>query len=156
MVVAVTGTPPSPRDRHVAVVWGSSFYVFAGFDGTSRVNDFHEFSFGSNSWAPVRALSGVAPTPRHSHSAVVYKDSFYVFGGYDGSYRCDFHEFNFTTCAWSGLASDGSAAASLLFLQDSPGFCWILLLAGGCRARGIAPRASCTITPCTSSAGAAH
>ena len=28
-----SGTPPSPRDRHVAVVWGGSFYVVCGFDG---------------------------------------------------------------------------------------------------------------------------
>ncbi|KAH8090031.1 galactose oxidase [Aureococcus anophagefferens] len=107
LVVPASGSPPTPRDRHVAVVWGSSFYVFAGFDGTSRVNDFHEFSFGSSSWAPVRALSGLAPSPRHSHAAVVYHDSLYVFGGYDGSYRCDFHEFNFVTCAWSPITSDG-------------------------------------------------
>ena len=34
---------------------------------------------------PVRALSGLPPSPRHSHAAVVHRDSFYVFGGYDGS-----------------------------------------------------------------------
>ena len=37
LVVPASGSPPTPRDRHVAVVWGSSFYVFAGFDGTSRI-----------------------------------------------------------------------------------------------------------------------
>ena len=40
--------PPSPRDRHVAVVYNNSFYVFGGFDGTSRVNDFYEYSFDLN------------------------------------------------------------------------------------------------------------
>ena len=58
------GVPPSPRDRHVAAVYGNSFYVFAGFDGTSRVNDFHEYSFDTHQWAPVGLLSGVAPSPR--------------------------------------------------------------------------------------------
>ncbi|KAJ8610230.1 hypothetical protein CTAYLR_008520 [Chrysophaeum taylorii] len=107
LVRPASGAAPSPRDRHVAVVWGSSFFVFGGFDGTSRVNDFHEFSFASSSWAPVRALSGLAPSPRHSHAAVVHEDSMYVFGGYDGSYRCDFHEFNFVTCSWAPVANEG-------------------------------------------------
>ena len=102
-----SGTPPSPRDRHVAVVWGGSFYVFAGFDGTSRVNDFHEFAVAERAWSPVRALSGLPPSPRHSHAAVVHRDSFYVFGGYDGSYRCDFHEFNFVTRAWAPITGEG-------------------------------------------------
>lgn len=44
-VVAASGAPPSPRDRHVAVVYKDSFYVFAGFDGNSRVNDFIEYNF---------------------------------------------------------------------------------------------------------------
>lgn len=44
-VVTASGPPPSPRDRHVAVVYKDSFYVFAGFDGSSRVNDFIEYNF---------------------------------------------------------------------------------------------------------------
>lgn len=65
-------------------------------------------------------VAGMPPTPRHSHAAVVYgkcgrvtclrtvdsksspnggavsvDKSMYCFGGYDGSYRNDFHEFNF-------------------------------------------------------------
>lgn len=40
--------PPSPRDRHVAVVYENSFFVFGGFDGNSRVNDFYEYSFDTN------------------------------------------------------------------------------------------------------------
>ena len=36
--------PPSPRDRHVAVMYKRSLYVFGGFDGSSRVNDFYEFN----------------------------------------------------------------------------------------------------------------
>jgi len=46
---------------------------------------------------------GSTPTPRHSHSAVVYEDSMYVFGGYDGHYRNDFYRFNFTTHQWTQI-----------------------------------------------------
>eukprot|EP00611_Tribonema_gayanum_P011636 TRINITY_DN2194_c0_g1_i1.p1 TRINITY_DN2194_c0_g1~~TRINITY_DN2194_c0_g1_i1.p1 ORF type:complete len:519 (-),score=118.16 TRINITY_DN2194_c0_g1_i1:962-2518(-) len=106
-IVSASGTPPSPRDRHTGVIHGSSFYVFAGFDGAQRVNDFFAFNFGESKWSPVQVLSGVAPSPRHSHAAVVYGSSMFVFGGYDGSYRSDFHEYNFATCGWSLVSAAG-------------------------------------------------
>jgi len=107
LVPVVGGAPPSPRDRHTAVVHKDSFYVFGGFDGTSRVQDFHQYSFTSETWAPVAALRGVAPSPRHSHATVVHGSSMYCFGGYDGSYRNDFHAFNFETGCWSQVTSAG-------------------------------------------------
>jgi len=112
-----TGTPPSPRDRHVSIVHDNTFYVFGGFDGTSRVNDFYAFDLSSyhnasspstnnaNScqyWRKIRpSQHNTPPSPRHSHSAVVYKDCMYIFGGYDGSYRSDFQSFNFRTRRWN-------------------------------------------------------
>ena len=105
------GTPPTPRDRLAAGVYNDNFYVFGGFDGTSRVNDFHEYNFQTATWRQIpfnfRGNSESPPTPRHSHSAVVYKDSFYVFGGYDGSYRSDFHEYNFQTQMWRSIPPRG-------------------------------------------------
>jgi hypothetical protein len=47
------------------------------------------------------------PSPRHSHSAVVYNDSMFVFGGYDGSYRSDFHEFDFIHFSWRPVFASG-------------------------------------------------
>jgi len=84
---ATSGNPPSPRDRHVAVAYNNNFYVFGGFDGTSRVNDFFSFDFSSMTWREVPVLSGQPPSPRHSHAAVVHNHSMWVFGGYDGSYK---------------------------------------------------------------------
>jgi N-acetylneuraminic acid mutarotase len=102
-VVPPTGQVPPPRDRHVSVVFGDSFYVFGGFDGVTRVNDFYEYNFVRESWAPVLvgAGSGPPPSPRHSHGAVIYGHSMFCFGGYDGSYRSDFHAFSFATNTWS-------------------------------------------------------
>ena len=40
--VPPAGILPAPRDRHVSVVYGDAFYVFGGFDGATRVNDFFE------------------------------------------------------------------------------------------------------------------
>lgn len=143
-VVTATGQVPSPRDRHTAVAHGSTFYVFGGFDGTSRVSDLYGFDVDLMAWREVRprmtttanaALNYVAaenllqphpvlgienergailhpqfhppPSPRHSHAAVVYKHCMYVFGGYDGSYRSDFHKFDFDQLAWKPVPASG-------------------------------------------------
>lgn len=87
MPAAHSGHPPSPRDRHSSVVYGTSFYVFGGFDGTSRTNDFYGFDFSSMCWNPVRFRNGRPPSERHSHAAVIHDNCMYVFGGYDGSYK---------------------------------------------------------------------
>jgi hypothetical protein len=40
------GQPPGHRFCHVAVVHNESMYVFGGYDGSNRLNDFVEFHFG--------------------------------------------------------------------------------------------------------------
>jgi len=99
--------PPSPRDRHVAFAFGNSFYVHGGFDGTSRVSDFWRFDFSSMTWREVMVLDGRSPSPRHSHAAIVHNHSFYCFGGYDGSYKSDLHEFNFDSSEWTAVQASG-------------------------------------------------
>jgi hypothetical protein len=84
---AHSGMPPSPRDRHVSVVHGNTLYIFGGFDGTSRTNDFYGFDFSSMTWREIVPRTGSPPSERHSHASVVYGNSMYVFGGYDGSYK---------------------------------------------------------------------
>lgn len=99
--LVAASNPPSARDRHSAVIHENKFVVFGGFDGVQRVNDMYGFDLETNQWTPETASDGVPPTPRHSHSAVKWRDSLFIFGGYDGSYRSDFHEFNFSTSKWS-------------------------------------------------------
>lgn len=72
---------PSPRDRHVATVFDNSLYIFGGFDGLARVNDLHAFDLVRGEWQSVPVTAGMPPTPRHSHAAVVYQNSMFVFGG---------------------------------------------------------------------------
>ena len=38
--VRARGVLPSPRDRHIAVVWRKSLFVFGGFDGSSIIQYF--------------------------------------------------------------------------------------------------------------------
>jgi len=97
------GSPPTPRDRHCAVVHNNSFYIFGGFDGAARVNDFHRYDITYGTWSRIlpNINAPTLPTPRHSHSAVVHNDTMYVFGGYDGSYRCDLFAYDFGTNVWT-------------------------------------------------------
>lgn len=83
--------PPSPRDRHVAFAYGNSIFVHGGFDGIARVADFWSFDLSSMTWREVTVLAGGGgggrpPSPRHSHSASVYRHSLWIYGGYDGAY----------------------------------------------------------------------
>jgi hypothetical protein len=105
----IRGQPPSPRDRHCAVVYKDAFYVFGGFDGSARVNDFYKYDIMEQEWTRIvpNEEDFTLPTCRHSHSAVVHKDSMWVFGGYDGSYRCDLYEYNFLTNIWTVVDTGG-------------------------------------------------
>eukprot|EP01031_Cornospumella_fuschlensis_P037260 gene37260-45234_t len=114
---------PCARDRHVAVVYEDSLYIFGGFDGTSRVNDLHRYNFITNTWYdlnpppphahahtnPPHTYEAPTPSPRHSHSAVVYRDSMYVFGGYDGAYKNDFHALAFASNSWRPVGGGTTA-----------------------------------------------
>jgi len=96
--------PPSAWDRHVSIIYKESIYIFGGYDGFNWVNDFFEYNITSNSWQEVLCSGrGNPPTPRHSHSAVVYNEYMYVFGGYDGKYKNDLFKFSFLTNEWTEI-----------------------------------------------------
>lgn len=96
--------PPSSRERHVAVVHDRSIFIFAGYDGVNRLNDFYEFNTDNNTWQEViYSGSGLPPSARHSSCAVVADGSMYVFGGYDGNCKSDLHRFNFETNTWNEI-----------------------------------------------------
>jgi len=91
---------PCRRSLHACAVWGSSMYVFGGYDGIDRVNDFHVLNFPTAQWDRVESR-GVPPKPRDRHTAVVYGGAFYIFGGFDGKIRVnDFHAFKFDSQEW--------------------------------------------------------
>jgi hypothetical protein len=97
------GTPPSARSLHAAALLNGVMYVFGGYDGVSRVNTFHAFSFAEKRWSPVlpSATSASPPSPRDRHVAFSFGNSFYVHGGFDGTSRVsDFWGFDFSSMTW--------------------------------------------------------
>jgi len=95
--VRVTGTPPSPRGGHTAVVYGDTMFAFGGKSGRSPFNDLCGFSFERGNWERVQ-VSSTTPAPRCAHVCIVYGRSLFVFGGYDGRrYFDDCFELSFET-----------------------------------------------------------
>lgn len=79
-------------------------FIFGGYDGINRLNDFYEFNCENNTWQEViYSGSGLPPSPRHSMCAIVYDGNMFVFAGYDGFCRSELHRFNFETNTWSEI-----------------------------------------------------
>ena len=70
------------------------------------LNDLITYDCQNNSWS--RALNGSSPTPRYHHTACVYNQSMFVFGGYTGdlnsnsnlSNKNDLYEYRFGSGTW--------------------------------------------------------
>lgn len=120
------GTPPIARDSHVSVVHGQSMYVFGGSSG-SAMNDLHELQLPSSAntparWRRVNTLSRAdQPKHRFCHVGVVYSDSLFVFGGYDGSERLnDFIRFDFAVYDLSFEVPPSTIIADFRALINDP------------------------------------
>jgi len=94
---------PCQRSLHVAATTDEKLYIFGGYDGENRVNDFYEFCFKRRRWRKIHGI-GVPPSPRDRHCGCVYEGSFYVFAGFDGTSRVnDFHRYNFRENRWEEI-----------------------------------------------------
>lgn len=95
--VIAQGEPPSYRDFHSATTLGHRMYIFGGrgdlngpYHSQEEVycSDIMYLDTFTGRWhRPV--TSGNVPMGRRSHSAFVYQDYLYIFGGYNG--LCDEH-----------------------------------------------------------------
>ncbi|XP_029457371.1 host cell factor 2 isoform X2 [Rhinatrema bivittatum] len=119
------GAPPCPRLGHSFTLHGNKCYLFGGLANESEdsnnnvpryLNDFYELDLRPGSgvvgWN-IPATKGTLPSPRESHTAVVYckKDSgkpkLYVFGGMCGRRLGDFWELDIETMSWSRPETKG-------------------------------------------------
>ena len=99
----IVGTVPCNRSCPSWATYKHSMFVFGGYDGVHRMNDFFEFDLKLKVWRPV-IFTGPGPAPRYFHSSVVYGDYLYLFGGYSGSERLqDLYQFSFEKNCWSCL-----------------------------------------------------
>jgi len=95
------------RSKQTLVSWGDGLYIFGGDNGKRMLNDFLVFHIGEGSWARV-VYTGAPPAPRYHHSAVVFNNSMFIFGGYTGDINSnsnlhnknDLFEYKFKSSQW--------------------------------------------------------
>jgi len=103
---------PQGRLCHSGVVHDDKMYVYGGHITQPSSEFFHdvkqdmyEYSFGTREWAIV---PGTIAPKRTEHSAVVWKDSMIIFGGYSGvGYENSVFSYNYRTREWTLLDAKG-------------------------------------------------
>ncbi|KKF95900.1 hypothetical protein CFO_g1740 [Ceratocystis platani] len=101
---------------------GKKLVVFGGGDGPAYYNDVYVLDTTNFRWSKPRIVSDMVPSKRRAHTACLYKNGLYVFGGGDGVralneiWRLDVSDM--TKMSWSLIYSpeafsqrDTSAAA---------------------------------------------
>jgi len=107
-LIETTGDAFSRRSALTALVHKNKLFTFGGWNGFSRTwyNDLHVFNFDTREWRAINP-SGTLPVRRTSHSAVVYGNKMYVFGGFSGEeYLNDLHEFDIETETWTEISHE--------------------------------------------------
>ena len=85
-LVKSKGDLPITRDEHTAVIYDneSSMIVFGGFCNGSRTNELIKYLFQENRWVKLTIPAEIEqPCPRSGHTACIYENAMYVFGGKD-------------------------------------------------------------------------
>ena len=110
--VPVVNRAPCQRSLHTGVVLDNCLYIFGGYDGVQRTNDFCRLNFTTMEWSVIENTEHT-PSPRDRHVSVVYGKCVYINGGYDGYNRVnDFYEYNVKNGLWREVQSTGNPPSS--------------------------------------------
>lgn len=116
--IETTGQPPSYRDFHTATILNNRMYIFGGRG--DRHSPYHSqeeiycpqivyLDLVTRRWMTPNT-TGTVPVGRRSHSAFVYNDLLYIFGGYNGILDQHFNDlycFDPTALRWSLIKTRG-------------------------------------------------
>ncbi|XP_023936479.2 kelch domain-containing protein 3 [Bicyclus anynana] len=112
------GTPPSHRDFHTAVAYNERMYIYGGRgDMNNPYNSDQDIycplvyylDTATETWVNVSAR-GTWPIGRRSHSAWIYKDHMYIFGGLNAKRKKhfnDLHRYSLKGNYWEKLTVQG-------------------------------------------------
>ncbi|CAF0828638.1 unnamed protein product [Rotaria sordida] len=89
------------RSDHSAVIYNSSMYIFGGLD-EYRYNNLFKFDFDTHIRTEIKAKDeSKLSLKRCKHSACIYDNMMYIFGGCGKCNDC--HSFDFRTLEWTEL-----------------------------------------------------
>ncbi|KDO24144.1 hypothetical protein SPRG_10571 [Saprolegnia parasitica CBS 223.65] len=113
-----TGQIPSGRFGHSGAVHEASkrLVIFGGWDGRDTLDDLYEYHLETGVWA-VMKTTGKSPPHRYRHTAVIYEDSMFVFGGVDKAHSRfnDLQRLDLVTNTWSEVYTSGYVPSSRTF-----------------------------------------
>ncbi|KAI1435546.1 galactose oxidase [Xylaria sp. CBS 124048] len=81
----VTGDIPTPLRAMTCTAVGKKLVLFGGGDGPTYYNDVYVLDTVNFKWHKPRIIGDQAPSVRGAHTACLYKNGIYVFGGGDGN-----------------------------------------------------------------------
>ncbi|OMJ68853.1 hypothetical protein SteCoe_33574 [Stentor coeruleus] len=102
---------PPPLDSHTACLYedGTAAWmiVYGGYAAGERSSNVYTFNLNSEKWKQAQTSRG--PEGRSNHSAVIYKDHMYVFGGTneEGEKLSDFWKLDLRTNHWEDIKGKG-------------------------------------------------
>jgi len=102
--------PPPARQAHTAVVYDDGMYVFGGERSAYEYSDLWKYTFATDSWEFQFTANSSAALGRHDHSAVVFGDAMYVYGGRSPAPLGDMWKYNFVTMTWTEMPSNHGMA----------------------------------------------
>lgn len=112
------GSVPSRRFGHSGAIHDASkqLVVFGGWDGKDTLNDLYCFSLENQEWKK-SDTTGTPPPHRYRHTAVIFKNSMFVFGGVDKQH-CrynDLQRLDLRNNVWSEVCTTGYIPSSRTF-----------------------------------------
>lgn len=99
--------------EHTSVVYKNTMFTFGGngglVDNYSNLVLTYPLPFKPENYITTHESLPGAPQARSAHSAVVYQNEMYIFGGWNGHESLnDFHSLNLDTMQWRQIQSEGS------------------------------------------------
>lgn len=113
------------RELQSLALYGDTIYAFGGRKGTAVFNDVYSYNVGDNAWSMVAVAAGPSPEARWGHSAVIYKDTMFVFGGFTalGTLSAETWGFDLVKHEWMDLTPVTSPTArfshTVALIEDS-------------------------------------
>jgi N-acetylneuraminic acid mutarotase len=97
---------------HTASIFGEKIVIFGGFKNKDYQNEIYMYNTNTNVWEWIKyPESSKLPLPRISHSASIYKDFLYIFGGCgkNGQFFNDLWRFDFVKLIWEEITVEGES-----------------------------------------------